>query len=131
MTVLDTSAAVDYLLGSGVADRVQSLFASEGQLAAPDLLVFETIAVLRRHAQRGALTAARAAAAIGDLGDLPIELFPSLPLRGRAWELRANLTAADALFVALAECLQEPLATRDAALAGEASKHASLTVLSL
>lgn len=128
MTVLDTSAVVDYLLGCGVAEQVQSLFVGEGELAAPDLLVFETLAVIRRGAQRGAIPEDRAAAAIADLGDLPIELFPSLSLRSRAWALRRNLTAADALFVSLAESLDEPLATKDAALASEASKHAAITV---
>jgi predicted nucleic acid-binding protein len=131
VTVLDTSAVVDYLLGSGAAEKVQALMAGEGELAAPDLLVFETLAVLRREAQRGFISDNRAAAAIADLGDLPIELFPSLPLRRRAWALRRNLTAADALFVALAETLDEPLATKDAALAAEASKHASVTVIEL
>lgn len=131
MTVLDTSAVVDYLLGSGVAEQVQSLFVSEGELAAPDLLVFETVAVIRRDAQREAIAADRAAAAIADLGDLPIELFPSMPLRSRAWSLRSNLTAADALFVSLAESLDEPLATKDAALARAAGTHAAVTALIL
>ncbi|MHB1859194.1 MAG: type II toxin-antitoxin system VapC family toxin [Solirubrobacteraceae bacterium] len=131
MTVLDTSVVVDYLLGSGVAEQVQSLFVSEGEPAAPDLLVFETLAVIRRDAQRGAIPEDRATAAIADLGDLPIELFPSLLLRSRAWALRSNLTAADALFVSLAESLDEPLATKDAALASEAGKHAAVTVLIL
>ena len=65
------------------------------------------------------------------LGDLPLELFPSLPLKRRAWELRRNLTAADALFVALAERLDEPLATKDAALARAASKHATVETVVL
>jgi predicted nucleic acid-binding protein len=60
------------------------------------------------------------------LGDLAVELYPSLPLRGRAWELRSNLTAADALFVTLAEQLGEPLATKDPALAKAAAKHTAI-----
>lgn len=131
MTVLDTSAAVDFLLGAGVAQQVKDLMASEGELAAPELIVFETLAVLRREALRGAIAESRATGAVEDLGDLPIELFPCLPLRLRAWTLRDNFTAADALFVALAEQLQEPLATKDSALAAEAGKHATLEVLLL
>ena len=38
-----------------------------------------------------------------DCADMPVHLFASLPLRLRAWELRENLTTADALFVSLAE----------------------------
>jgi predicted nucleic acid-binding protein len=105
--------------------------ASEGELAAPDLLVFEVLAVLRRATHRGTVAQNRASRAVEDLEDLPIELFPSLPLRNRAWALRRNLTAADALFAALAEQLDEPLATKDKALAGEIAKHATLSVLEL
>jgi predicted nucleic acid-binding protein len=129
--VLYTAAVVDFLLGTGVAEQVEALMADEGELAAPDLLAFEVLAVLRRETLRGTIAEGRAAGAIEDLGDLPIELFPSLPLRGRAWELRHNLTAADALFVALAEQLRESLASKDGALVAEVAKHTSVAVLAL
>jgi predicted nucleic acid-binding protein len=73
----------------------------------------------------------RATGAIEDLGDLALTLFPSLRLRQRAWELRRNFTAGDALFVALAEELDEPLATKDRALAAEVNKHTGAMVLLL
>lgn len=131
MTVIDTSAVVDFLLGADAAEAVEQLMDDEGELAAPDLLVFEVLAVLRRATFRGTIAAPRAASAVEDFGDLPIELFPSLSLRRRAWALRNNLTAADALFVALAEQLDEPLATKDGALATAAAEHAKLAVLQL
>ena len=131
MTVLDTSGVVDYLLGIGAAEQVQELMSAEGELAAPDILVFEVLAVLRRESHRGAIADDRAAQAVEDLGDLSIELFPSLPLRERVWALRRNFTAADALFVTLAENLDEPFATKDDALAREIAKHANITVLRL
>jgi predicted nucleic acid-binding protein len=131
VTVLDTSAVVDFLLGSGAARQVEELMTLERELTAPDLLIFETIAVLRREANRGEIESKRAADAVEDLGDLPVELFPCLPLRQRAWELRRNFTTADGLFVALAEELGEPLATKDRAMAAEAAKHADVTVLEL
>ncbi len=131
MTVLDTSAVVDFLLGTGVAGQVETLMAQEDELSAPDILVFEVLAVLRRETLRKALPESRAAGAVEDLADLPIALFPCLPLRQRAWALRRNLTAADALFVALAEQLGEPLATKDSALIAETSKHAMAEILAL
>jgi predicted nucleic acid-binding protein len=131
VTVIDTSGVVDFLLGVGAMSRVRELMEREGELAAPDLLVFETLAVLRREALRGGIASDRATGAVDDLGDLPIELFPSLPLRRRAWALRRNLTAADALFVALAERLGEPLATKDRALATAAAKHTAVEVVPL
>ena len=81
MTVVDTSAVVDLLLGIGVADEVGALFSREGELAAPDVLVFEVLAVLRRATLRGQLRDERAAGAVSDLGDLALALIPSLPLR--------------------------------------------------
>jgi len=131
MTVLDTSVVIDFLLGDGVAADVEELLAREGAAAAPDLLVFEVLAVLRRDVNRGVLEPERARGAIDDLGDLPVELFGTLPLRGRAWELRENLTAADALFVALAEHLGEPLATKDSGLAAAARDHVRIETLEL
>lgn len=131
MTVLDTSAAVDFLLGGGVVRQVEALMTAENELAAPELMIFEALAVLRREAHRGEIDDSRAGGAVKDLGDLPVELFPCLPLRQRAWMLRANFTPADALFLALAEQLDEPLATKDGALAAEAAKHTNVTVLAL
>lgn len=131
MTVVDTSAVVDFLVGEESAGEVGALLAHERALAAPDLLVFEVIAVLRRHARRGLIPVERARAAIDDLGDFAVELFPCLPLRERAWELRENLTAADALFVALAEQLREPLATKDRDLAAAARKYAHVETIEL
>lgn len=130
MTVLDTSAVIDFLLADGVAADVGALLRS-GPAAAPDVLIFEVMAVLRRDVGRGTLTPDRARGAIEDLGDLPVELFASLPFRERAWELRENLTVADALFVALAERLGEPLATKDRGLERAARTHTHIETLLL
>jgi predicted nucleic acid-binding protein len=131
VTVVDTSAALDYLLGSGVAARVQALFKDGVPLAAPQLLVFEIVAVLRREVGRGGLNESTAVAAVDDLGELRIDLFPMLSLRRRAFALRHNFTAGDALFVALAEALREPLATKDRHLARAAVEHSDAEVLLL
>ncbi len=131
MTVLDTSVVIDFLLADGVAADVEEMLAREGTAAAPDLLVFEVLAVLRRDVSRQVLHPERARGAIEDLGDLPVELFGTLPLRRRAWELRQNMTAADALFVALAEDLGETLVTKDRGLASAARVHARIETLEL
>ena len=131
MTVVDTSAVVDFLVGAEAAREVEAILQREGTVAAPDLLVFEVLAVLRRLAARGEVAPERAQGAIDDLGDFPVDIIPALPLRNRAWELRENLTAADALFVALAESLDEPLATKDRALAATARQHADVQTIEL
>jgi predicted nucleic acid-binding protein len=62
---------------------------------------------------------------------MALDLFPTLPLRTPAWQLRRHMTAADALFVALAEALAEPLVTKDRALADVAARHADVEVVAL
>lgn len=131
MSVLDTSGVVDYLLGQGSADEVNQILTADGGCAAPDVLVFETLAVLRRLVARSVISFYRATAAVSDLGDLSVELFPTLALRERAWQLRDNMTAADALFVALAEALDEPLVTKDLCLGGAATRHTDIDVVAL
>jgi predicted nucleic acid-binding protein len=131
VTVIDTSAVVDFLVGEEAAEAVEGLLAREVTVAAPDLLVFEVLAVFRRHVLRGTIVDERASAAIEDLGDIAVELFPTLPLRERAWQLRDNLTAADAFFVALAERLGEPLATKDRGLAAVAKMLSGVEVIEL
>lgn len=128
MTVLDTSCVVDLLLGDEAAAEVWELLRDDGGAAAPDLLVFETLAVLRRQVLHGNLDARRAAGAVDDLADVPLTLFPAMALRERAWELRSSIATADALFVALAEQLDEPLATKDRRLARSAKRHARVPV---
>jgi predicted nucleic acid-binding protein len=130
VTVVDSSGIVDLLLGTGVSEQIERMLEAEGELAAPDLLVFEVLAVLRREAARE-LREERAAAAVRDLGDVALVLFPSFALRERAWGLRRNFTIADAIFLALAEALQEPFATKDVPLATEAAKHTNADVVGL
>jgi predicted nucleic acid-binding protein len=120
VAVLDTSAAVDYLLGADAAEEVAAILDESPGPSAPDVMVLEVLAVVRRHTLQGAIGAERARSAVRDLADMPIEWFPSMPLRLRAWALRENLGPADALFVALAEDLGERLVTKDGALASVA-----------
>ncbi len=76
----------------------------------------EAANVLRRAAARGDISADAASLAHADLLVLHIELFPYEPFASRVWELRDNLTAYDAWYVALAEALGVKVATLDGAL---------------
>jgi len=133
VTVLDTSGAIDYLTESGVADEVGQLLETDPQvpLAAPEVIVVEMVSALRPIARRRKSAAARASAAIADLASMRVDLFPMLPLRRRAWEFRDNFTAGDAMFVALAELLDEPLATKDQRLARAASQVTAVETILL
>lgn len=129
MTVLDSSFVFDLLVGDDPPQYSDEAWDEGSEAAAPDLLVFEVVSALRRHALAGSISHERAKAAVDDLGDLAVELFPAMVLRKRAWELRANMTVGDALFVALAELLAEPLVTRDARLAKAARLHTTISVI--
>ena len=54
--------------------------------------------------------------AVDDLLALPVTRYPTGPLMVRAYELRSNLTAYNAAYVALAEGLEWTLVTADARL---------------
>jgi predicted nucleic acid-binding protein len=127
--VLDASAVVDYVLWIGAAPRIASRISRTGEaIHAPYLLDIEVAHALRRYSLRGALSPERGAQALVDLADLRLRRYPHLPLLPRIWELRANLSAFDAAYVALAEALDAPLVTSDAALARAPGHRARVEV---
>lgn len=69
------------------------------------------------------------AAAVDDLADLPLHRYPHDFLLPRVWALRHNLTAYDAVYVALAEALDAPLLTRDRRLAKAAGHYAGMELV--
>ena len=76
------------------------------ELVAPHLVDSEVLHALRRHVLLGNLTERRAEHALRMFSDLRIPRHPAAPLRRRIWELRHNLSAYDATYVALAEALR-------------------------
>lgn len=118
MIVIDASVLANAVGDDEEAGRhARDLLHAHGELAAPDLVDVETTAVLRRRWLAGTITDERFEQAVDDLGDIPIARFPTLGLLRRAFELRANVTAYDACYVALAEALDWPLYTGDRRLA--------------
>lgn len=111
--VIDAALVVAALQGSGATGAWAEAMLLEDGLAAPHLMPVEVTDVLRRSAAAGRLSTDRAGLAHADLLRLSVELFPFEPLGQRVWELRDNVTAYDAWYVALAESLQAPLATLD------------------
>ena len=114
MIVLDASAALDFLLRDEANfDWVEQRLRDGGQLAAPHLLDTEVAHVLRKHVLGGRLDEGRAAEALADLDELPLDRFAARPLLARIWELRHNLSGYDATYVALAEALDAALITSE------------------
>ena len=89
-----------------------------GGLVSTSMLLAEAANGLRNMVLRGEVAAAEAAPMLDDLlqRDLEIDLHPFVPYARRVWQLRDNLTAYDAWYVAIAESLGCPLYTMDAAM---------------
>ena len=95
-------------------------------IAAPQLLLMECLQVLRRSALRGDITDALATDLATDLLALDVVLYDHDLVANRVWELRGNLTAYDATYVALSELLNAPLLTNDAKLAAAPGNQATI-----
>jgi predicted nucleic acid-binding protein len=116
--VVDASALIEVLLRTSRAELVEErLFGAGETLHAPHLIDIETTQVLRRYALGGQIDGARGRAALDDLADFPLRRYPHNVFLPRIWDLRHNLTAYDAVYVALAEVLDAPLVTCDRRLA--------------
>lgn len=130
MIVLDASAAVDWLLQTSAGRQIEKrIFARNDSLHAPHLLDLEVAQGLRRLVREGMISAQRAEEAIQDLADLRLTRYPHFVFLSRIWQLRNNLSAYDAGYVALAENLGATLITRDARLASASSRTIAVEVL--
>lgn len=127
MLVVDASVIVNFLLDP---DRLRERFRAGGDdLHAPAHVDVEVLSAVRRLAQRGTLTEGRARGAADDLVDLPLTRYDVTPLLRRSWELRDQVSAHDAPYVALAEALDATLVTRDGHLARTSGHTARIDVV--
>jgi predicted nucleic acid-binding protein len=125
-----TPALFDVLRRRPTADAIQArLFGSVLTLHVPHLLDAEIAHVIRRHAAGGEIAPERGHELLRDLVDLPMQRHSHDWLLPRVWELRHNLTAYDALYVALAEALDAPLVTRDGRLAAVPGHQAKVELV--
>jgi predicted nucleic acid-binding protein len=129
--VVDASVLANVIGDDGPdGERARLEVRAAGDLAAPDLVDPETVAVLRKRWLAGSITDDRFAVAVRDLEDLDLDRYPALRLMRRAWELRANVTPYDAAYVALAEVLGCELWTADKRLAKAPGPACPIRVLS-
>ncbi|MGE5292613.1 MAG: type II toxin-antitoxin system VapC family toxin [Micromonosporaceae bacterium] len=130
MIVIDASVLANVVGDDGSdGQRARQEFRNAGDVAAPDLVDVETVAVLRKRWLAGSITDQRFAAAVDDLGQLDLDRYPTLPFMQRAYQLRANVTAYDSAYVALAETLGCDLLTGDRRLASATGPCCTIRVL--
>jgi predicted nucleic acid-binding protein len=128
--VLDASALVEWLRQTPTGARVEARISAEPMdLHAPHVIDVEVVQVLRRHVRARLMTDSRAEEALEDLADLVLVRHPHDGFVWRIWELRRNLTAYDAVYVALAEALDAPLVTCDGKVASAPGHHARVEVI--
>lgn len=111
--VVDASFVVAALIDAGPLGSWAEELLGDHDLAAPQLLHAEVANILRRAELGGDISADSASLAHGDLLELSVLLYPYEALAARVWESRANVTAYDGWYVALAETLGCSLATLD------------------
>lgn len=129
MLVIDASVLAVALIDDGPGGDVARARLHGERLAAPSLIDLEVVSVWRGLARGGRLDPRRARLALGDLQGIPIQRVEHTPLLQRCWELRENLTAFDAAYVALAEALDAPLLTGDQRLAKATGPRCAIEVL--
>ena len=130
MIVVDASVVLEVLLRTPKAQAVEQRLFSDGQeLQAPHLIDLEVIQVLRRFSATRQIRPEHGPAAVARFSEFPIRRYPHRILLGRIWDLRHNLTAYDAAYVALAEALDVALVTRDRKLATAAGHHARIELI--
>jgi predicted nucleic acid-binding protein len=115
--VLDASALVELILDTPAGRLIAGRIADpvEG-LHTPHLADVEVMQALRRYVREGEIDTEEASVAIDDLRALDLQRHAHEPLFDRVWELRDNLTAYDAVYVALTETLGAVLLTCDGRL---------------
>jgi predicted nucleic acid-binding protein len=129
LIVIDASVLANVIGDDGIdGRRARTELRTAGDLAAPDLVDVETVAVLRKRWIAGSISDGRFASAVGDLEDIDLDRYPALRFMRRAWELRANVTAYDAAYVALAEILNCELWTADQKLANAPGPKCAIRV---
>jgi predicted nucleic acid-binding protein len=128
--VVDASALLEVLLHTSRGETIEArLLDGLEPLHSPHLLDVEAAQVIRRFAIAGEIGVERAQAAFDDLTDFPIQRHPHGFLLRRVWALRANLTAYDATYVALAEALEATFLTHDRRLATTARRYVTVELV--
>jgi predicted nucleic acid-binding protein len=113
MIAIDANAVVAMLVDDADLGRLSRRVYTDHDLAAPDLLPYEVTSVLRKLWRTKVLSARAAERGLAKLGLLRLSAVPHSDISRRIWELRDNLSAYDAAYVAVAEFFDVPLLTFD------------------
>ena len=128
MTVVDASIVVRLLANRTDDEQLRQRLSVLRTVHAPHLIDAEVANAVRGLLHGGKIGLSRAVEMLADFTALRIRRYPMHSQLGRVLELRNNLTAYDAIYVALAETLQTPLLTQDPKLDRATGHHAEVQV---
>jgi predicted nucleic acid-binding protein len=117
MLVVDASVLFEVVVDTPVSELLRRRLAADTDQVAPHLIDAEVLAVIQAKHRRGLIDLTAASQAVDDLASWPGERWSHRPLVDRVWQLRDNVRAYDAFYVALAEALDATLLTLDRRLA--------------
>jgi predicted nucleic acid-binding protein len=123
--VVDASAAIAGLLNAGPARH----HLAGDQLHVPHLIDSEVASGLRRRVLAGEVAESDGWLALDTWRHLGATRYAAHTLLARVWKLRANVSAFDAGYVALAELLDCALVTADARLSRAPGIRCAVTVV--
>jgi predicted nucleic acid-binding protein len=123
--VADASAAVAALLNA----RARSVLDGDLQVHAPHLMDSEVAGAVGTRVRRGKLDGRAGWDRLEHYRRLGITRHSTFPMFDRIWELRNNLSAYDAAYVALAETLDCPLLTGGARISRAPGLRCPMTLL--
>ena len=126
MLVVDASCLYEFLIATPAGRQIEQRLALDDELFAPHVVDVEVLGLLRRQHRLGRLDRTAAELVVNELAEWPGVRVPHSPLLRRAWQLRDNVRAWDAMYVALAEALGAILLTSDARLAAASGPNCEI-----
>jgi predicted nucleic acid-binding protein len=129
--VVDASALIELLTRTDRGLRVEArVLRRSDSIHAPALIDLEVAQVLRRYVMSGQVPEHWARLALDIATAFPMTRYLHEPLMKRVWQLKDNVTAYDAAYIALAEALRATLVTCDARLSKVPGSSVTVDVVS-
>ncbi|MDP9797415.1 putative nucleic acid-binding protein [Catenuloplanes nepalensis] len=131
MIVVDASALTNLMVYTDErGTRASEAMNRDSEWVAPEHWRAETFSAIRGLTLGRKIEEAQGAKAVRRIAWLTIHAAPLDPLLPRMWELRNNISAYDAAYVAVAEDRMAALVTADARLATAASAYCRVELVS-